>query len=223
MFHCYHCGQCCEDIATQINLTLGDIKRISIITGKSAVELYNDKVISVMPFFDPLEPNKFEIDLGLFKPCRYLNKDKKCSIYSHRPLNCRLFPIWILAEAPKEAITEMSHDSGQCLKKLDNLNKKRFFYKNYVKKLSKVLDEENDSSDTFIKQLGLQNSIVIDEKLRNKEELKELIRQMIDNLQMFDHTFKFEQIDRKIQDWDDRIKELENVEFSLQPQPSSSV
>ena len=53
MFECHHHGQCCEDPVTQINLTLGDLQRLTTSTQKSTLQLYKDKIIGIQPFGDP--------------------------------------------------------------------------------------------------------------------------------------------------------------------------
>ena len=94
-FRCLHCGGCCENNATHINLTLGDISRFSEITCKSTEDLFREGSIGLMPFQTTEDPDIFEIELGLKIPCRF-RKGKRCMIYGARPLNCRLFPFWII-------------------------------------------------------------------------------------------------------------------------------
>jgi len=106
---CTHCGLCCKDACTQVNLTIGDIYRISDFLNKPIDELIPE-FIDINPFGDP-DLIHYDLDIGLNNPCKF-RKDGKCSIYEARPLNCRIFPYWILARAPPEQLTEILSEHG---------------------------------------------------------------------------------------------------------------
>ena len=132
---CNHCGLCCKDPCTQINITIGDIWRISSHLKMPVEELFKEH-ISINPFGDP-DLIHYELDLGLNIPCKF-RVDERCSIYPARPLNCRLFPYWILAEAPYEKLTEILEEH-RC--SYDTLRKKD--YKEYKDIIGQILLEES--------------------------------------------------------------------------------
>lgn len=145
-FKCRNCGRCCTDFFTQIGLTLGDVQRIADWLGKDPEELFKEH-ISLMPFGTDT-PNIFEIELGMNLPCRF-RKDGKCSIYNARPLNCRMFPVWILADVPQEKLLETIDDSHKCMPtELDDEQRRRFReYKEKVGKL--ILSEAKETDETL--------------------------------------------------------------------------
>jgi len=101
---CNHCGLCCRDPCTQINVTIGDLARIADFLNIDVEELFKEK-IGINPFADP-DLMHYDLDFGLNLPCKF-RINEKCSIYPARPLNCRLFPYWILAEAPCSKLNEI--------------------------------------------------------------------------------------------------------------------
>ena len=181
---CNHCGQCCKDQCTQINVTLGDIYRISKFLGIPAVELLKDK-IGINPFADS-DIIHYDLDLGLNLPCKF-RVDNKCSIYSARPLNCRLFPYWILVEAPSQKIKEIL-DEHKC--SYDFLRKKE--YAEYKEAVADILLQENKIFE-IKKKINASRlkgyEEIKEEDFRAKEEkkimlIKERAREKIDIGQM---------------------------------------
>lgn len=77
---CTKCGNCCNTLKPSL-------------TGKEISLLANIEMVSPETYFNEYtEKNDFEKNRFLKdSPCRYL-KDKKCSIYSSRPHDCRSFP-----------------------------------------------------------------------------------------------------------------------------------
>lgn len=169
-FKCMHCGQCCENEATQINLTLGDIFRISKLTGLSVKELFKGYV-GFNPFGDPNNTNLYDVEIGLNIPCKF-RKDQKCTIYKARPLNCRLFPYWILAKAPVDKINEYVDPDCKCFGTFKFNKKHRNNYKKYVKEISKEFQKENKLTEDFYKKIELNLTIDIS----NLKDYKELMR-----------------------------------------------
>lgn len=141
-FKCNNCGFCCKgkkDI--QVNLTIGDIYRICeklMIT----VEDFFDKYAGLKPFGDPRTPKEYDIDIGLNMPCPFY-KDNKCTIYNARPVNCRIFPYWLLVRAPKDKLNDLL--KGKCEYTLDKKSLKA--YKKYQDAIAKVLLEESSYYD----------------------------------------------------------------------------
>jgi Fe-S-cluster containining protein len=72
---------------------------------KLPIEELFKEYIDLNPFGDS-DLTHYDLDLGLNRPCKF-RIDEKCSIYPARPLNCRIFPYWILAEAPLARLREI--------------------------------------------------------------------------------------------------------------------
>ncbi len=107
-FECVHCGECCFDKNTLVNLTYTDIYRL-----KNGLNLSVDEILEVLGFYvfeeEPSEEqlNKMVVPpiftehglsfIGLRKDqsgkCYFYNdKEKRCLIYKLRPNFCRTFP-----------------------------------------------------------------------------------------------------------------------------------
>lgn len=203
MFRCYHCGGCCEDVCTQINLTLGDISRLKNYTKKSALQLYKTGIIGVYPFGDPFKSNEFETDIGLFIPCTYRKQAKShklCSIYQARPLNCRLFPYWILAEAPPKEIKQLICPGHECMKHFEideDFKDDRKIYHEYKEKIVKILFEESKISDPFFKKLGLKKKFKTTRSKTKDDDFK-VITKLVKELKQNDFSDIFKKIDKEI-------------------------
>lgn len=181
-FSCHHSGKCCEKIYTQINITIGDILRILSYTNLTLQELFNT-YISITPFASE-DKDIFDYDIGLNIPCRF-RKDKRCSIYKARPLNCRIFPYWIFAEVPEEHIRDVVDETYECVHniKLNNKTKKR--YKEYAKNIGNLILEESRITELFLKEIGFKKSIniskhtpSIESKLKDKFQEIELSKKI---------------------------------------------
>ncbi|PIY60414.1 hypothetical protein COY95_01880, partial [Candidatus Woesearchaeota archaeon CG_4_10_14_0_8_um_filter_47_5] len=98
-FRCLHSGKCCTTPYTPVNVSLGDAIRIREGSGIAIPELFQ-KHICLRPFGDPSDPLVYTLDFGLGLPCNF-RKDKRCSIHRFRPINCRLFPYWLVVQAYK--------------------------------------------------------------------------------------------------------------------------
>jgi len=131
---CNNCGHCCDDPLTQVNLTIGDIHRLTEFLGCSVEDLFKEHM-AMNPFGDP-DLIHYDLDLGLNKGCKF-RMDGKCSVYSARPLNCRLFPYWLLAEAPADKLKDLFSENG-----FDYDLTKKKQYKAYKDALAVVLLEE---------------------------------------------------------------------------------
>lgn len=204
MFNCNHNGQCCEDPATQISLTLGDLQRICKFTKKSALDLYKEGVLGVYPFGNPFKNNEFETDIGLFIPCKFRTNDKKtkrksCAIYHARPLNCRLFPFWILAEASMQEIEDFvkNHKCGDCCCIDEHFEEDRALYKKYKEKLVEILSKESPISDRFYEKLGLKKKIKTKASKTKESDLK-IISKLVKKMQKEDYSMIFKRIDKEL-------------------------
>jgi Fe-S-cluster containining protein len=83
------CGRCCEDPGSPVELTLGDVERISAFLGlapRELMERYGEVMWNRIPGTRAFIPS-----LGLAFPCRF-HVEARCRIYEARPLGCRLFP-----------------------------------------------------------------------------------------------------------------------------------
>jgi Fe-S-cluster containining protein len=121
-FTCKGCGLCCSgDRGIQVNLTIGDVYRICeylMIT----VEEFFERYAGMKAFGDPRHPKVYDVDIGLDMPCKF-RKDGKCSIYPARPLNCRIFPYWLLVRAKEDKLKELL--KGKCEYTLDKKSLKQ--------------------------------------------------------------------------------------------------
>lgn len=139
-FVCNNCGLCCSgDKGIQVNLTLGDIYRICEHELMTIDQFFKDqRYAGLRPFGDPRTPGIFDIDIGLNMPCKF-RKDNKCMVYEARPLNCRLFPYWLLLRAKKPDLDKML--KGRCQYSLDKPYLK--MYKEYQDILGQILLKES--------------------------------------------------------------------------------
>lgn len=192
---CNHCGLCCRDPLTQINLTIGDIWRIADFLKVNIEELFKEKV-GLNPFREPEFENIYDIDLGLNLPCKF-RVNQRCSIYPARPLNCRLFPQWVLAITPNEKIKDILKEH-----KCEYHPNKKEEYKKYRNELSKILFEESEFYAIF-KKINIKELFEVDgANLREKEYNK------VQKLRgMFKDHLNIENIKNTINENLDKIKE----------------
>jgi len=205
MFNCNDCNGCCEDTATQINLTIGDIYRLSCYLDKSPLIMYKENIIGIYPFAD--SDGSFELDLGLKIPCTFREivnhktKIKQCSSYIARPLNCRLFPYWILASAPEKIIDDMkiNHPCGKALKNSVISNNDKNIYKEYVNYLSLIMEKENIYTEFFWSTIK-DRLPDIDHTVNRVsiEENRIIINKIVLALELEDFSYIFKQIELEI-------------------------
>tara|TARA_Y100000310_G_C20696019_1_gene825801 strand:+ start:1840 stop:2550 length:711 start_codon:yes stop_codon:yes gene_type:complete len=156
MFKCFHCGECCVNPATQINITVGDLVRLSKEKGISIKSMFG-KYVGIVPF-QTEEEFIYEMDLGLHIPCEF-RSGLRCSVYSARPMNCRLFPLWILVEKADEAdsvLTELNKCKGQKL-----VGESKVKTEKYVNMIKALLLNESKITDSIVKDLGLSSKVDI--------------------------------------------------------------
>jgi Fe-S-cluster containining protein len=113
-FECVHCGNCCCDLKTIVNITNSDIIRI-----KQGLNFTIEELLEVLGFYiydekptrekllkmviPPIQTEKGLAFIGLRKLksgiCIFYNpKKKRCSIYKVRPNFCRTFPFYFYSE-----------------------------------------------------------------------------------------------------------------------------
>ncbi|MBW2982038.1 YkgJ family cysteine cluster protein [Candidatus Woesearchaeota archaeon] len=190
---CNHCGLCCRDPLTQINLTVGDIWRISDFLKIDVEELFKEN-IGMNPFREPEYEDIYDIDLGLNLPCKFRVNDR-CAIYPARPLNCRLFPQWVLGNIPniKEVITDHKCDY--------NISRKKD-YKKYSGKVGNILIEESKFYRLF-KKINIKGLFEIKGK-----DIRETEYNTVQELRkMFKDHLKIDEIKKAIDENLDKIKE----------------
>ena len=86
---CVGCSKCCEsDMGKTIVLDPYDICSLTLGTGKSFDDLLTGYFIEI-GMIDGIALPHLKMDEG----CKFLNKEKRCSIHSYRPSICRLFPL----------------------------------------------------------------------------------------------------------------------------------
>ncbi|HMA91099.1 MAG TPA: YkgJ family cysteine cluster protein [Polyangiaceae bacterium] len=96
-FHCTGCGNCCRD--PLLPITDCDLRRLMDYTGRSACELVRWVTAQQIDLDD--EPEAFVL-LRMGKRvmtlrhrnggCMLLGPDQRCTVYTARPLGCRVFP-----------------------------------------------------------------------------------------------------------------------------------
>ncbi len=175
---CAHCGKCCTSKGIQINVTIGDIWRIASHLDIPIARLFPEN-IALNPFKDP-GTKEIEMDLGLNIPCRF-RKENRCSIYPVRPLNCRLFPYWVIASVDEKDLPTVLK-GHKCSYEIKNKEK----YKAYSKQLGNILLEEDNLFS------------IKDEKL-GKDMVQEIEKAIMSNLdQLASNKEKIEQAERSL-------------------------
>jgi len=174
-FKCRNCGKCCSAFYAQINLTIGDLIRISGFLEKP-VSYVLENFVGINPFGDPENPTKFSYELGINMPC-VLRKNEKCSVYEARPLNCRLFPYWVLVQEFVFNKKEIIDKSYKCMNNLKLKRDKIKKYSDYSKLVGDILMQEASFTDNILYKLKIEHSVNFSEnndykKILNKYKNK---------------------------------------------------
>jgi len=156
-FKCRNCGKCCSAFYSQINITIGDLIRISSFLEKPISYILRN-FVGINPFGDPKNPTKFSYELGINMPC-LLRKNKKCSVYEARPLNCRLFPYWILVQTFVFDQNKIIDKSYKCINNLELERDKIKKYSGYSKVIGDILIQEASLTDNILYKLNIKHSI----------------------------------------------------------------
>jgi len=125
---------------------------------------------------------------------------KHCNIYKGRPLNCRLFPYWILSDAPQKEIKKLASPDQKCLEEFEidaDFVEDRKIYHRYKEKIVKILMEEVRISDEFYKKLGLKK-IIKTKMTRTKQKEREMIAKLVAKIGKTDYTALFKKVDKEI-------------------------
>ena len=156
-FKCMNCGKCCSAFYAQINITIGDLIRISGFLEKPISYILKN-FVSINPFGDPNNPNNFSYELGINMPC-LLRKNEKCSIYQARPLNCRLFPYWVLVQTFVFNQNKIIDKSYKCMNDLELKKDVIKKYSDYSKIVGDILIQEASFTDNILYKLNIKHSI----------------------------------------------------------------
>jgi Fe-S-cluster containining protein len=156
-FKCKNCGKCCSAFYAQINLTIGDLIRISNFLEKPISYILKN-FISINPFGDPANPTKFSYEFGINMPCLF-RKNERCAIYKTRPLNCRLFPYWILVQKFVFNQNKIIDKSYKCMNNLELKKDKIKKYSDYSKIVGDILIQEASLTDNILYKLNIEHSI----------------------------------------------------------------
>jgi len=158
-FECRHCGQCCIDECTQINLSIGDIARICSFLKCNIGDVMHK--IGMKPFSKPDSPNNFDYELGLDIPCQF-RVGEKCSIYPARPLNCRIFPYYFLGNVPDEKLKDVIDPSHKCISEGISITaEEKEQYRKYAEFIGNLILEEAKLTEQFYEKYNLKQSKVI--------------------------------------------------------------
>ncbi|MBN1612144.1 MAG: YkgJ family cysteine cluster protein [Polyangiaceae bacterium] len=97
-FRCTGCGACCRE--PLLPLTDDDVARISQRTGEPAQQIVRwvdrdgiDLDDEPEAFVRLRQGKRVMVMRQAHGRCRYLGADERCSIYTSRPLGCRVFPL----------------------------------------------------------------------------------------------------------------------------------
>ena len=218
-FKCLHCGACCKFQSTQINITLGDIGRISKLLNIKPSKLINEEYFEPSPFLNPANPFQADIELGLGKPCRFWKNDR-CSIYEARPLNCRLFPIWMFAKLPRDEIKKQAIEGYECVEKTILNAEDIPIYNKYTDAIGRILMQESSLTEDFMRKNNLDKKlpiieykdIIFDENISPDEKMNFLIKKTKD--EHFDFKKLPLLLDEELKNLDlniDKLKEIEKI------------
>ncbi|MBN2112387.1 YkgJ family cysteine cluster protein [Candidatus Woesearchaeota archaeon] len=158
-FQCKHCGQCCIDECTQINISIGDIVRICRFLKCNVGDILPK--IGIKPFGDPETANQYDYELGLNIPCEF-RQGEKCTIYPARPLNCRIFPYFFLGNFANDRLKEVIDPSHKCISEgIEFTDEEKEKYKKYSEFIGKLIMKEARLTDQFYEKYNLKQSKIM--------------------------------------------------------------
>jgi Fe-S-cluster containining protein len=154
-FECKHCGQCCIDECTQINLSVADIIRICRFLNCNIGGIMHR--IGIKPFADTDNTNKYDYELGLNIPCEF-REGEKCAIYEARPLNCRMFPFVFIANDAQDAVDPSHKCISDGISLTDEEKQK---YREYARFIGNLILKEAEQTDEFYAKNNLHQSKIL--------------------------------------------------------------
>lgn len=137
----------CKEPNLHVSISLVDLVSISLISGRSAVDLFKQ---DIKIGFDPFQENGpwiGRVTLELKKPCHFL-KGKGCSVYPWRPVVCALFPEFCFIEEHPERIQQKEiFQNFPCIQKPCSISPQR---RAVLQKLLEMSAKEIFLSDFFL-------------------------------------------------------------------------
>lgn len=180
------CVRCCEDPGAPLELTIGDMIRISGHLGVSAENLFQRYCFvmwNMIPNTRTLIPS-----IGLRFPCGFLS-DGRCVIYEIRPLHCRLFPEALFVNLVPERLEAFTGTGYKCIDRGFEMGEGR---KEFMKRLSEIDEEEMSSTAKYFdnfrycveltpEEYNMVKSLIVGvDKMERNERRRELCTEMID-------------------------------------------
>jgi Fe-S-cluster containining protein len=152
-FNCTRCGNCCTDKNTLVNVTHLDILRLI-----AGLKLNEAEILEVLGFYvfekdqmlSPVETEKGLAFPGLFKKthgqCYFYDLDnKKCLIYTLRPIFCRTFPFFFEYSSNNEISIHYTEKSKLYCPGI-GVDAPLINYENWIKLAEKTLKELNENN-----------------------------------------------------------------------------
>ncbi len=106
------CVRCCTDKGMPLELTISDFERIRNHLGLSGEEMFNkycEIMWNMIPYTYTFIPS-----VGLRFSCGFL-KENRCTIYSLRPIHCRMFPENLVIDPGLDAIDVFKNSGYKCI------------------------------------------------------------------------------------------------------------
>ncbi|MEE8168599.1 MAG: YkgJ family cysteine cluster protein [Candidatus Hydrothermarchaeales archaeon] len=162
------CVRCCTDKGMPLELTIGDMARISKHLGISLSDLfeeYCDIMWNRIPYTTMFIPS-----IGLTFPCEFL-EGEKCVIYSVRPLHCRMFPENVVVSSEFEDISPIRGRGYKCIDRGFRVSEERG---KRIKRLSELDEDELEKSAMYFGNISIQAYVTDEEFGEVLEALKEV-------------------------------------------------
>ena len=119
------------------------------------------KKLGIKPFGDPENTSQFDYELGLNIPCAFRNGEK-CEIYSARPLNCRIFPYFFLANFEAGQLKDVIDLSHKCMQSpLTITPEEKERYREYAEYIGRLIMEEAKLTEQFYTKNGMKQSKIL--------------------------------------------------------------
>lgn len=159
---CKGCSSCCQGMGSSIVLDPYDVYRLCQYSNKSFEQLLGDGV--ELNVVDGIILPNLKMS-GEEERCFYLNKEGRCSIHSHRPGICRLFPLGRIYENGSfqyflqvHECKEQNRSKIKVSKWIDTeqLKKNEAFINRWHDHITKLQEQAKRVEDQERKQISLQ-------------------------------------------------------------------
>jgi Fe-S-cluster containining protein len=118
-FRCNGCGDCCRRL--RVAVTHHDLRRLSTGQGRPAAELVEwlepdavDMTGEPGSFVQLAHGRRLMVLAQTDGACRLLQPDQRCSVYTDRPLDCRLFPFDLERDEQRQVVRVSRLDPDGC-------------------------------------------------------------------------------------------------------------